>query len=675
MRRLASTLSGVGSVLISSTENTEGTKSRFSLLCFPCFPWTKLTSDFNRRHCFGAVWLSLLVLLFADACVAAPLKAELRPLVMQPRTGAPEWIDVRLTSSSTSLLEGVLELTALDDGSPSFVYRTQELALTTGTRAFRLLLPTAALTSYTLDRDVQARFLVKGGTIWDLGKFPLHQRMRMERSLVLAFGRTGSHADDASARLWQSLRLERFTPEKSATTPYGLITTPVMLEADDFPADPLVYCAFDAVLFESAAFAALKERPREALAQWLAGGGSACVYATGPLDSAHIELLRQWLGSDPAATVPEFDAEGRAQVTGDGLILARIGLGRLVVVTRPPEDFDTPAWRRATVFLWKVSSDQADAVERDGHWGKLESGAQQNWQNIPGLYGQNELARELTETLLPKTIRVIPLPVILALLIGFIVTVGPLDYFVLGKLRARKFTWVLFPLVSIGFTLLTMKLAEHYLGTDTHRGAFILTDLGADGRALRETRCELVLPAKPQEFMRDTQRAFAAPLGVQTNNSGERLRSTVFEGQYPARYTLRFPLAQWTPQMVRVSSLGGAADESGVNWAACDPREVAQQKYADVARAMQGTSRCSFVFAKGGAAFIGIPGELSAEFLARLTFTSERGPLLALLSPGNSGSLDDLALIERGDIHRFAVIAMRREGTEIHAWRCIYSLP
>jgi hypothetical protein len=90
---------------------------------------------------------------------------------------------------------------------------------------------------------------------------------------------------------------------------------------------------------------------------------------------------------------------------------------------------------------------------------------------------------------------------------------------------------------------------------------------------------------------------------------------------------------------------------------------------------MQGTSRCSFVFAKGGAAFIGIPGELSAEFLARLTFTSERGPLLALLSPGNSGSLDDLALIERGDIHRFAVIAMRREGTEIHAWRCIYSLP
>ena len=359
-------------------------------------------------------------------------------------------------------------------------------------------------------------------------------------------------------------------------------------------------------------------------------------------------------------------------MTDDGLILARVGLGRLVVVTRAPEDFDAPGWRRATSFLWKVSSDQADAIERDGHWSKLESGAQQNWQKG---YARNDLATELTEKLLPKTIRVIPLPVILAILIGFIVTVGPVDYFVLGKLRARKFTWVLFPLVSVGFTLLTMKLAEHYLGTSTHRGVFVLTDLGADGRALRETRCELVLPAKPQEFTRDTQHAFAAPLGVQGNNVDDRLRGTVFEGQYPARYTLRFPLAQWTPRMIRVSSLGGGADDSGVNWAACDSGEVAQQKYAEAARVMQGTSRCSFVFAKGGAAFIGIPGELSAEFLARLTFTLEHGPLLALPSPGISGSLDDLALIERGDIHRFVVIAMRRDGAEIHAWRRIYSLP
>ena len=242
----ASTLSRLGVVPISSTANTEGTKSRFPLLCFL---GAQLTAESKGRQYFGAVWLSLLALLIADACVAAPLEAELRPVVMQPRTGAPEWIDVRLTSASTSLLEGTLELTALDDGSPAFVYRTQELALTTGTRAFRLLLPISSLplTSYTLDRDVQVRFLVKGGAAWDLGKFPLHPRLHMERSLVLAFGRSGLHADEASARLWQSLRLERFAPEKPASTPYGFITTPVMIEPDDFPADrssipPLMRC-------------------------------------------------------------------------------------------------------------------------------------------------------------------------------------------------------------------------------------------------------------------------------------------------------------------------------------------------------------------------------------------------------------------------------------------------
>lgn len=634
----------------------------------------------RRRASTAAVafWLALLALMLtgASASAAAPLKAELRALTAQPRAGAPEWIDVRLTSASPQLLEGMLELTALDDGSTAFVYRTQELALTTGARAFRLLLPAPVLANQTFDRDVQVRFLAKGGAAWDLGKFPLHSRLRMERTLVLAFGRKGLAASEASTRLWQSLRLERFAPEKTNTLVDTFITSPIMFEADDFPLDPLIYCAFDAALFESPAFAALKEKQREALGHWLESGGSICVFATDPLSSAHVETLRTWLRADPAVKVPEFDPEGRAQTDGNGIILARVGLGRLVVITQPTEDFDAPAWRRVTAFLWKLRDEQAEAVERDGHWSKTDAGAQSNWQNSPA-YLRNQLASELTEKLLPKTVRVIPLPVILAILIGFIVAVGPLDYFVLGKLRARKFTWVLFPLVSVGFTVLTMKLAEHYLGTNTHRGAFILTDIGADGRVLRETRCELVLPAKPQTLTRETQHAFAAPLAVQaySTSGGERLRGAVFEGQYPARYTLRFPLAQWTPQMIRASSAGGGADDSGVNWAAFDPAAVGQQKYAEVAHAMQAASRCSFAFAKGGTSFVGIPGELSAEFLSRLTFTPEFNPSLTLPSPGTMGPLDDLSVVERSDSHRLVVIATRREGAEIHVWRCIYPLP
>jgi hypothetical protein len=280
------------------------------------------------------------------------------------------------------------------------------------------------------------------------------------------------------------------------------------------------------------------------------------------------------------------------------------------------------------------------------------------------------MAAELTQTLLPKTVRIIPLPVIIAILAAFIIVVGPVDYFVLGQLRLRRFTWIVFPLVSVAFTVLTMQLAAHYLGTNTHHGIFVLTDLGTDGRALRESRFELTLPPRPQTLLRETQHALVVPMsGIISRNDGPSAPVTL-EGQFPARYTYRFPGQQWTPHLRRVTTFSDASDESGVNWKAfAGPRT---DLHAGI-NAIRAKSDCAFTVLEGGQVRIDSPGPLSGRFFAQLTFPSGKGiqSIISQLSPTGAGSFDDLGMLDRED-DGMVIIAIRREGRDIHAWRHLF---
>jgi hypothetical protein len=93
-------------------------------------------------RCLRAFYFAMLsVLLVGRADAAGPLTAEIRPLALRPRTGAPETLDVTLHWTGSGLLEGALELTfpSGDEGTPQ--YRSHDLALTGGAQNFRLLVP------------------------------------------------------------------------------------------------------------------------------------------------------------------------------------------------------------------------------------------------------------------------------------------------------------------------------------------------------------------------------------------------------------------------------------------------------------------------------------------------------------------------------------------------------
>ena len=46
---------------------------------------------------------------------------------------------------------------------------------------------------------------------------------------------------------------------------------------------------------------------------------------------------------------------------------------------------------------------------------------------------------------MPEGVRMVPVSVLASILLGFVLWIGPGEYFLLGWLKLRKLTWVTFP--------------------------------------------------------------------------------------------------------------------------------------------------------------------------------------------------------------------------------------
>jgi hypothetical protein len=98
------------------------------------------------------------------------------------------------------------------------------------------------------------------------------------------------------------------------------------------------------------------------------------------------------------------------------------------------------------------------------------------------------------------------------LLGAFVLIIGPADYYLLGLLRRRKLTWILFPATSLVFTIATVLIADYYLGLRDQRRSLTVVDLAADGTALRWNRFELVFAARDRQSVTELKDALWVPL-------------------------------------------------------------------------------------------------------------------------------------------------------------------
>ena len=599
------------------------------------------------------------------AHAATPLTAEIKPLALRPRTLAPETLDVKLNYAGSALLEGALELIFIGEGDGSPRYRSHDLALTGGAQSFRLLIP-AAQDGFGFSREVRARFATKTAVL-DLGRFDFGAQPGGERSFTICVSkpRLASRAKDFA--LWQSLRLERFQPKITGDNSTSARTLPVHVETEEMPATALGCTPYDLVLLEDEGFTLLRERQLAALSRWVLAGGSICIGASVPLEAAHRKFLAELLAADARALTLNFAPDGRVDLQdAGGTLLARPGFGRLVVVSPGPQseaEAGAEAWKRAAMFLWKFRAEQVAAVLRNGAWDQPLPDPQR-WH-------LDQWERELSDRLSPKHIRILPYPIMLLVLAGFVLVIGPLDWFALGRLRMRWLTWLLFPLAAVAFTGLTVFLAGYYMGKIDDRRALTVTDLGRDGRVLRETRIELLFPAKNREVNTDVQNALCSPISTSGRYSGNRFAPMTpvrCEGLFPARYVFRQSLRQWTPQMNRQTSLDAGEDKSGLPWAQLHPAEINRENLRQ--RLAGGAARG--IYLVNGGTFSGLENGPLKSFVQTLAESTGSGwrQICTHFSLHGGGLLDDLAFGADG-VTTMTIIE-REEGEGFHIYRRLY---
>jgi len=284
-------------------------------------------------------------------------------------------------------------------------------------------------------------------------------------------------------------------------------------------------------------------------------------------------------------------------------------------------------------------------------------------------------ANNLRDLLFPAEVRVVPFAIVVALLVSFLVIVAPADYWILGWLRRRRYTWIVFPCVSLVFTALTVSIANYYSGNTDHRGLLVIVDVGQAGRALRTTRIVHVITADTHSLTADIRDGLFAKTDVQPaqlnrppvkdpiDEAPVNLEEGIaYEGLLPSAFTVSWPSRQWSPAMHRLTQAASDIEIPSLGWTELDRHDLGTEsgRSAAIAHLRRALPQCSVMISNAKAdavtPFPATSAEATDRFqdwpsvLASLGRRRDHG-LLAILfgvSPNGAGDLEDLAVLDDG---------------------------
>ncbi len=415
---------------------------------------------------------------------------------------------------------------------------------------------------------------------------------------------------------------------------------------------------------------------------WILAGGSCCLVGDGELPGPLAEMVARARLADPEPA----DGAGAAHLR------LRYGLGRLVVAKPDGEEGQgsaaekKAAWAATSAFLWKMRCTWANAIARSGTWGRPTVDSQgrpvhgqRNWNR--GYRSIMRLDGELTQLLWPEHVHAVPFAIILAVFVVFILLIGPGEWFLLGWLRARRFTWLVFPALAILCTWAMAWISRLYLGSNDVRQKLEIVDVGAGGMILRRNRFELLFTGATRQVEDEVHDALRSPLANGRSSqspSGDSgpARAAEYHGSLPGQYHFTQTIAQWTPTLVRESSLSapplpwpldldgirqpGDVDGFAQKWLAAGSRTAAvvllragrdAQRWGDqgLLNMLQFADRRSYA---------------EADLFTMVTIHPKEGAfaLIGRMSPAGGALYDDLPILDDSDPDEFAVVCLEHRA-------------
>lgn len=494
-----------------------------------------------------------------------------------PRPNAPWPLTVALNWRGNYVRQGTITVHVVEQGTALVQWESDARVLTPASITnLSFLMPPFSVPTVHDSLEVQVRFN-DGGHLVHLGGPTLPETGDAHQLvLALCMPLAGSALGKA---LMHGLALEgpMDDPRRDVAqhTPLHHLelrarTLATQLREEDMPESGIGWCAYDLVVIAEGRIASLRPRQAQALERWILAGGSCCLVTDDRLPPGMAQMLAHaGMGTEPAS--------------GEHLRL-RLGLGRIVLAPRPDDHRDgTRAWLQNAAFLWKF---------RSVHAAEFESG-----EDVASMYAQlvqKETAREaaqphryvpdvqrilsdhalnldgvLTQLLWPDHAVTIPIWLIITIFLAFVIAVGPLDWFLLGWLRAHRFTWMLFPAMAIACTWSTVAISRSYMGAHDRLEQLEIVDLGPADAVLRHNRINLVFNGGARTAVATHENGLWSPLFMgssmdqssgsyrprRTQQMAGDLSAPLYHGTLPTRYDVTQEIPQWTPLLSRELSL------------------------------------------------------------------------------------------------------------------------
>lgn len=678
------------------------------------------------------IFIRRLFLMIACVAVAAPslaapqLTLDVRPVVPRVRSHAPVAVEVMLDWQRPKLLEGTLQLSLYDGRQYIGRCVLPDLALTTGVQRHRLTLPPLTIRSTLPYATVQGQFISKDKVYeFDPIDIPLTEATR--RVFVVAVPHAaGQLLSEAEFAFVESLSLEQFNPSIELR---GEITASIeRIEVGTLPTNSLGFVSYDLVVLEGEGWAMLKETQLTAIADWIEAGGSACVVLNRTVTAAHTAFLNRMTGA--GGTAPSFLIDDNGNVSSDHSpamekwSLHRSGLGRTLILHSLPDaenEKKTIAWQKAVASLWHLRAEQMPHIAATGKWYFIPPTLDYlNGFEKPHPFTAVPIAFQepLRDQLVPAKIKGMPLSVVAAILIVFLLAIAPGDYFLLGWLRARRYTWLLFTAISLGVTYFTVSLTQRSMGTVDYRTALVIADVIDGNKTARTSRYELQFTATQKTVATEFRNTLYVPQdervgdwresrslrkkrppgfeGEQylddSESTGILQEPPVYDGRMPNACTIRQPMRQWSPRLNRQTRFGGPPPLTGFDWDAvqkldlsnADERDELGQRILRISPAARIRLFHESEIHSLDRHLDDVPSPLNVDvhdpntrFFPFVQEVSRRPPsamfkLMSRIAPTGGMNFEDLALLDTGDPSQWLLVVLVPGDEECVVYRRLY---
>jgi hypothetical protein len=624
----------------------------------------------------------------------APMRMKVEPIIARPRSLGPTGLDIMIMCDSPKLYEGRLELTFLLGALPKpqmrvYEYRSDEMAISAGEHRLRVLLPPVPVPRESENLVIHARFVGRNGVIDFPDEYNVLLAGTHKRAFVLGVSQPTTRRPRSDGLSFvDRLPFELFN--QNPETRNDWLTYPAYLPPEDLPTSSVAYCMFDVLLLEEDGLVELKQPQLNAVAEWVEAGGSLLVMVTRGVQPRHREFLNRLLAANGMPKSFMTDEQGMLIPVADDpatVVRSAPGLGRCAILTQAIDRtrfLASAEWRDTVLWLWRARHDQSAAVRAKGILDTAAPQMQRGYYRPPSFapVALNGYER-LFERLIPSRVEGVPMGTVVTLLVLFLLAAAPGDYFLLGLLRRRKYTWVLFTAVSLGFTLLTMHLAQRHMGRVDYRTHLTVVDYGNGDQPVRSTKLEMLFTATERLVETRTNDELYVSLNLRRTLGRQQNNPLAFdpgfdeiplqtdpdlplaEGRAMGSYLIRQQMRQWSPRFFSRTTFSPEMESLRIEWArrADESWQTPEGRRKYQQRICAGHSGAVLVFLHGKQSHIVSaagegPLESGDQELVTLATQITRRPEIGLfsvvsqISPNGAPGFEDLAVVDSSDLSR-----------------------